>query len=468
RDLAGLAPRHTFVVGLARGVFPRPSPTGFLGVAAPADPMTEARYLLAALLREASPTATVVLSWPATIDGAPTAPAPVLAELLDLTTAAPGVRLGDRLVATPTIDRPASRSDRLRAAALDPDGWLDQLDPPDRTEVARQRDAVDGRRGPLGPRDGYLGDRAPRPPTSVSVTALETYLGCPARYWYTHVLGVAPPDRTSPELEPRRRGIALHRILERLLRDRDLRPIAADPDPPALRRRLHAIAVEVLDAVEAEGGFDPLFHGYARARWLAGLIDDRPAGILRAWLDAETAGVPVIPEAVEERFAGLAVGPIEVRGVIDRVDRLPNGARLVTDYKTGAPPGRARIEAGLSFQPIAYGAWIARSTGAPVAAAFLSLARPDAVKRTAFAGEPTALDAACSASERGRAVRIDADRRDAMLATAAAEATRLVAGVFPPTRHPPELAGCPRCPFRRVCRVDPARHGDPSERDPCG
>lgn len=473
-ELCGLAPARVFVVGLSRGSTPRRRPA-FLDPTQPTppdrDPDAVARYVLASLLREAlDPDGTLerlVLSWPATERGARVAPAAVLAELLDLPSQS-GASLGALLVDDadpgPTLAI-ASRSEALAAAARAAGGDGDGeplvglgLDRADAARLGLQVEAVRDREGRLGARDGML-DPPPPAPAALPVTAVDTYLACPARYWYGHVLGLAPPDATRPELEPRRRGIAVHRILERFVRERQG---GALPDPDAERRRLrallHAIASEVLDAVESEGGFDPMFHGYARSRWLAGLVDDKPSGMLRAWLDAEAERPDLVPEDVELRFDGLAVGPVAVRGVIDRVDRLPNGARLVTDYKTGTPPTRARVEAGLAFQGLAYAAHVEAATGAPVASAFLSLARPDAIRRTTFAGDPAALDAACTSSERRTALDLDADARAARIADVGRALDRLVAGAFPPTPHGRTLAGCPRCPFRRVCRLDELRH----------
>jgi RecB family exonuclease len=465
--LAGLTPAHVFVVGLARGAIQRPTEALAPDEAPAPDPDGEARYVLAGLLREAtapdSPIRALQLSWPATDGQAALPPASVLAELLELP--ASGARLGELLVELPGPEpgRPASVRDRRRAAAL-----ADDL-PDDPGDIAIQRSVHRDRSGPPGHRDGVLGGAAPPPPPSVSVTALDTYLKCPARYWYTQALGLAPPDPAAPELEPRRRGIALHRILERFLRDRDLAPLTG-ADPAEARARLHAVAGEVLDEIEAGGGFDPLFQAYARSRWIAGLIDDRPAGILRSWLDRELAERGPVPEAVEQQFDGLAVGPLRVRGVIDRIDRFPGGARLVTDYKTGAPPTRDQVARGLAFQPIAYAAWVAQATGAPVAATYLSLSRPDAIRRSALAGDPRALDAVAEGGERARALSLDDEARDALLAKAAAAADALVAGRFSPTPHAPELAGCRRCPYRRICRLDPVRHGVGllPEEGPCG
>ncbi len=442
REILGLTPRHVFLVGLRAGAWVAPPPRGPLapprGVGR--DASAEARYLLHSLLRDAVADPwmrSVHLSWPAAVDGRPQRPAPLLADLLDLRVGTG--RLGDHLAAPPP-PAVASRSDRRRALAADGD------DPA--AQVARARS------GALGPHDGILG--APiAAPGSLPVTALETWLRCPHRYWIRHRLGLDELPADDPELEPRRRGTALHRILEAFYRDRGLRPVADDPDPAPARATLAAVAGRVLDEIEAEGGLDPLFHGYARARWLAGLADDRPAGLLRVWLDQERERRGARPVAVESSFRDLPVGPIALRGALDRVDQ-GGGAHLVIDYKTGRPPTRDEVVAGLSLQPFAYLATVP----APAAACFQVLSRPDRLVRTAFVGDAAALDVHCAPAERRGAREVSAAARAEVLAGAGRAAEALLAGRFPPSPHPPELAGCPACPYRAACRRD-ARHAAP-------
>jgi RecB family exonuclease len=463
-ELWGCAATRLFVTGLVRGAFPATPPPAILGET-PIEPTQEARFLLASLLREAMEGQTVrelLLSWPASLGGAAVGPSLLLAELLDLPTLLPssqGTSLGDLVVdrISELALHPARRTDRLASAALS-EVWRQTLPPAERHLVDTQLLAISERRGVLGHRDGLLQKPLPRP-TGITVTALETYTRCPARYWYTYELGLAPPDRVAPELEPRRRGTALHRILEYFLKGRDMAPLSGEKDPEGARHALFEAATRVLDELEEEGGFDPLFQGYARRRWTAGLVDDAPAGILRVWLDAEIAGPMSQPEAVEQRHDGLQVGPVLLRGVLDRVDRYPSGVRLVTDYKTGTPPPRSWIESGFTLQPIAYSAMVAVATGAPVAASFLSLARPDELRRTAFIGDAAALDQVCTPSERRRAVVLDEGKRQELLDRAAVAAQALVEARFPPSPHGQDVAGCPVCAFRRICRLDPHRHG---------
>ncbi len=403
--LAHVIPPHVIVIGLTRG--------------------EDAIEIVAAVLAEAldGPGRTVTLSRPASRDGAAVAPSSVF-----------------RMLGVPDVSPPLT---------IPP-----AIDPADRARAELEHAA---RTGPLGAHDGIV-SRPPPVPRAIAVTAFETWVRCPARYWYEHLLRLEPEEPWSPELDPRRRGIAVHRILERMVGPRAPHP-SDEGDGRAERERLHAIAVSVLDEIEAEGAFDPAFQAWARDRLLAGLLDDRPAGLLRAWLDDEqTVTLPLRVEAVERAFDGLKVGPTTLRGVLDRVDVLPDGTRLVTDYKTGRAPGRSAIESGLALQTLAYLAATAVE-GHPVASVFRAVGRADALRRSGWAGDPEALDRLCPPAERRDAVVLDATARAEQIERLAGEAADLAAGRFTPTHYAPEIAGCPTCPYRSICRLDPTRHG---------
>lgn len=469
RELLGLTPRHTWVLGLTRSAFPARSPLAFLvphrmrHELAP-DRMAEGRYLLAGLLREAlesSNMESITLSWPATRGGRASPPSPLISDLLHLPTPDSDVQLGDLAVERPdpVLGQVAPRSKMAgyRLLATDP-AWADVLPGSVAHEFRVQAEAVEARRAALGPRDGML-SRAPRVPQHISVTALEVYLKCPARYWYDRVLDLSAPDAWAPELEPRRRGTALHRILEAFLLRLGMRPVG-DFETSVAAGILAEVADTVLHEVEQEGGFDPAFQAYAREQWVSGLVDGRPAGILAAWLaEEQAADPPRRPHAVEAEFRGLAVGPLQLKGALDRLDRLPSGALLVTDYKTGTPPSRRAVAEGLSLQAYAYAEAASRlDPEAAVVATFQSLARPDTIRRTGFMGDPVALEEACTPVEQRLALPMTREGRREALDRAGQRAHELIAGRFPPTALGPELAGCGRCPHARICRVDHARH----------
>jgi RecB family exonuclease len=121
------------------------------------------------------------------------------------------------------------------------------------------------------------------------------------------------------------------------------------------------------------------------------------------------------------------------------VDRI--GAELaITDYKTGVAPSARLVAKGLAFQPVAYAEALARRhPDTPITASFLTLKKPDALRRT----QPLDLSEAA---------------REPLMAQAVAAAEDLAAGRFSTTVHGPTDAGCSWCPHRRICRVDHAKN----------
>lgn len=465
-ELRGLSPVHAWLGGLVRGRFPRGGRVSAVVDSElarkldPVDALAEARYLLHAALRNAlddPADRSLVLSWSATEGGRPLAPSPVLADVLGLPTTHPdGLSFGELVVESPEpTTAPLSRTERARAATADP-GWAAALDPVEAGLLRAHQDRQAAQAAGSLAWSGALEHPPPRPP-ALSVTALETLVRCPARYWYDRVLGLATDDPWSPELEPRRRGTALHEILQRFVETRLGKPLVGE-DRAAAAAELHAIAESALDEVEQAGGFEPSLQAWARARWLAGLVDQRPAGILAAWLDQElTASDPLIPQSVEQSFGDLTVGGLPLRGQLDRLDRHRSGALLVTDYKTGSAPAAVRVAEGLALQPLVYAEAAQRSNpGAPVAAAYLTLKRADDVRRRAWTGDPQALDALTDESERRTATALEPADRRALLDEAAAKARTALAGAFPTTTLGPLRAGCEWCPHARICRVDHA------------
>lgn len=66
----------------------------------------------------------------------------------------------------------------------------------------------------------------------------------------------------------------------------------------------------------------------------------RLSSLAREWLDYETANREDFTVAAVEDMRDLAVGPLTLRARLDRVDELPDGRRLVIDYKlTAGGPG---------------------------------------------------------------------------------------------------------------------------------
>ncbi len=163
----------------------------------------------------------------------------------------------------------------------------------------------------------------------LSYSALSRYENCPLSYRFQYIDGM--------EIEPTPHlsfGKSLHAALERLY-GRDT------PEPPPLEALLaHLDACwysEGYATPEEEASF--LKHGReVLMRYYYSNIDDFR-----------------LPVAVEERFE-LDLGDFVLAGVIDRVDRNPDGSYEIIDYKTGRrlpPLSRLREDLQLPIYQLA-------------------------------------------------------------------------------------------------------------------
>ncbi|GMU39408.1 MAG: hypothetical protein AMXMBFR23_02740 [Chloroflexota bacterium] len=174
-----------------------------------------------------------------------------------------------------------------------------------------------------------------------SPTSLERWAKCPRQYLFATLLGVAEweePDHLL-SISPLDRGTLIHDALQHFIEER--RP--ATPDTPWSdedRARLVAIAEEECDRWEQAG--------LTGARLLWRIDRARILRDVEAFADVDEAyraDRGVAPVATE-----LAIGSatpvtvdlddgrtVRLRGRIDRVDRSPDGTRMVViDYKTGS------------------------------------------------------------------------------------------------------------------------------------
>ncbi len=153
---------------------------------------------------------------------------------------------------------------------------------------------------------------------------------CPFRAFALHRLGARSPETPHAGLDAMERGILVHRVLANAWQQL------------GTSRALAAIAEAQLEALLAGAAAEAV----ARVRrdrpaTLAGRFADvekaRLARLAKAWLDMErnhrSDHYSVV--AVEDQRT-LAMGPLSLRGKIDRVDELDDGRRIVIDYKSSA------------------------------------------------------------------------------------------------------------------------------------
>ncbi len=185
---------------------------------------------------------------------------------------------------------------------------------------------------------------APRPPATarpkrISVSDVDRLAADPYAFYAARVLRLAALAGLEEEPDAAWRGVHVHAIL-----DAWHRLDGGDPDrlPPRARAFL-----------DAEGE-----HPLLRALWEPRLL--RSLEWVAGRLAAErAAGREVLATEV---WARLERGGVALRGRIDRIDRLADGALGVVDYKTGGAPSAAMVRAGYALQ-LGLGGLLVRNGG---------------------------------------------------------------------------------------------------------
>jgi RecB family exonuclease len=281
---------------------------------------------------------------------------------------------------------------------------------------------------------GNVGQQPPRP---WSVSALETYLGCPFKFYAQHVLRLSEEPDDEEVMDPRRQGQFVHEVFESFFAEWGAaghRGITSGNLDVA--RAMFVIVVDraLKRLSEGEAGLE-------RTRLLgssaaAGLGD----AVFR--MEAERP-VAVVERLLEHKFDGAFTiqtdaGPrvVHLRGKADRVDLLADGTFRLIDYKLGWPPDRSR-----ALQLPIYGLLAEQ-------------------RLTRHRGRRWTLGEAMYLAFKGpkRVVPLfsTAANRDDLLVKAQQRVADTIdaigAGLFPPT--PDDVYRCETCSFTAVCRKD--------------
>jgi len=168
------------------------------------------------------------------------------------------------------------------------------------------------------------------PAQPLSASSYEMLRACPYRFFALRQLGLAEEGELEAEVDKRDFGIWLHQVLHRFHQALQADPAAARP---AL---LDAAAEQATHALGLHGGaFLPFAVAWPSVR--DGYLD---------WLAGHEAATGAVFEQGEQRVR-RQVGEVALHGTLDRVDRLPDGAPLVIDYKTeSAARTQARLKVG--------------------------------------------------------------------------------------------------------------------------
>ncbi|HEX3703802.1 MAG TPA: PD-(D/E)XK nuclease family protein [Vicinamibacterales bacterium] len=356
------------------------------------------------------------------------------------------VTLDDEALVEPSsvldeIPRARLSTDRRPAAAasrvfLDEALTLDPVDPGALRGDAREWGEMRPARSPRG-EARFHGDLPPLPPRAWSVSALETYLGCPFKFFAQHLLHLEEDPDDEEVMDPRRQGQFVHKVFEEFFRTWQAKGGGAIT--PANLDAANALFTSEVDRLidrlpAAEAGLE-------RTRLLgspaaAGLGDavlrmeaERPVAVVERLLEHRLTGEFAIETAGGTRTVAL-------KGKADRVDLLADGTFRLIDYKLGWPPQRGRA-LQLPIYSLCAEQELARTRGRRWSvgeAVYLAFKGPRRVVPL-FTNATERADVLTKAQQR-LADTLDAIER----------------GEFPPT--PDDVHRCETCSFAAVCRKD--------------
>lgn len=315
-------------------------------------------------------------------------------------------------------------------------------------EVARTSEAFTVYDGFVPPAGSRLDPRRSGQP--VSATSLENLATCPFRYFLERGLGVEPLEEAEPDpdawLDPLTRGAALHSLYARFLRE--LRTAKERPDTVRHGPRLRSLGAEALAELRAlipspsEGVHTREAEEFLRdlaffLRLEAEATDRTPQGLEISFGTGKSQGEPLAQ--VDPVTVNLGTGlRFLLRGRMDRLDRLSDGAYEVVDYKTG----RFRPEEWEGT--FAGGRTLQHALYAVAAAELLGKTHPKA---------RVALSSYYFPTTRGRGERVARPQGDSTTLTAVLSdlLDLLATGAF---IHTPDKDDCRYCKFQRACGSD--------------
>jgi RecB family exonuclease len=317
---------------------------------------------------------------------------------------------------------------------------------------ARDDSEVNAYHGIVSEAAGKL-DPSTQPDRIISPSSLELLAKCPLAWFYRHGLSLYVPD--DPEYDRERwlnalhRGSLLHEVYERFTREYKDRQTEIQ-STEAMRDMLR-IADERIDAwrVAEPPPSESVFEGEANALRQAALtflsMEQQRArdGDAGRWRDFEVKFGGDAATATYEITPGRVIA---VKGIIDRVDELPDGGLRVVDYKTGGNyqfrknPKAGPFNGGRQLQPAIYAS----------------------VSTSVLGGTVTSFEYRFP-TEKGGGEVIAYDRAEL------ADAREIIAslldqvqrGEFIPTD---DKSDCSYCDYRPICRVDRGEHATSSPR----
>jgi ATP-dependent helicase/DNAse subunit B len=374
---------YVFLCGLNEGEFPRPPAVGAIytddDIAEFAELKIElddknrhaAREMLLFYHAVRAAETHLVMTWHTqSREGRAASPSPFLSDALELLDPL-GVKpvVPDAPIFAPDPAAVASMRDLRNAAFLRNNGLREQFalefqhaTDASRIESARQDASA------FGPYDGVLSEREFidaiaehfSPNHQFSVNQLESYAGCPFRFFMTRILGVVLEEEPGVEFDPLVRGRILHDVLQAFHGEYARRPVTDIPEPEArdaMQRHLdeafarlafHSINTPPKAALVERARMTVLLNRYlaierkeSNEPWAPSHFEVSFGNVRGKSEDPLSTPVPFV--------LATGQGPVRFSGRIDRIDTLEVRARII-DYKTSVYAKPADIDAGVSIQ----------------------------------------------------------------------------------------------------------------------
>jgi len=189
----------------------------------------------------------------------------------------------------------------------------------------------------------YHGAAGPQPARALSVSAIETYLTCPFKYFAQYVMRLDEEREDEQVMDPKRQGRFVHKVFETFFstwQRQGHRGITA-ANLAAARAVFEDVVEGELKALpEAEAALErtrllgsPVASGLGEVVFR--MEAERPAEVVERLLEYELRG--------EFEFAGpRGERRIALRGVADRLDLLADGTFRLIDYKLSSAPSKSR------------------------------------------------------------------------------------------------------------------------------
>jgi RecB family exonuclease len=282
----------------------------------------------------------------------------------------------------------------------------------------------------------FHGQSTPPQSTEWSVSAIETYLTCPFKFFAQHVLRLQEEPGDEEVMDPRRQGDFVHAVFETFFMEWQAAGHQAitPANLPVAREFFTTVVDEALTRLpEGEAALE-------RTRLLG---SPAMVGLGEAVFRMEAErSEPVVGRLIEHRLSGPIVVQTEagaraiaLRGKADRIDLLADGTFRLIDYKLGWAPDR-NLALQLPIYAVAAEQRLHQHGRRWRLGEAMYIAFKEPRRVVPLFSRERARGEVLSAAQQRLADAIDGIQR----------------GEFPPTPH--DVFRCDSCAYRSVCRRD--------------